>query len=728
MQRLAAIVRPATDCQYARAMKPSADVHTQTFTSQGTRSVCSRLFLPLLAVVAIAFANALPGTFTYDDSRTVIRNRLIRSWRNLPALATPVYFKLSGETSFRPLVTLSFFFDYTLWHLRPYGYHLSNILFHLAAASAVVAMCRALGASFWCAWFVGILFALHPACAETVSGISFRDDSMCLTAMAVCVIFYERGRCGPKRGIQLACSVAAFALALAAKEVGYLVFPFLLCREALRGRSARRGAGLFVALGGFLGVLVAYVGVRFWILPGPGMALLAPKVPTAVERLAIGPVATLGRYAALTAFPIHLNMVHDFEPYSALFSWGFWLGVVSVLLIAWGIVWGGMHNRFVAQGLAWLVLAWGPISGVGGLANPLAERHWYVPMVGIAMAVSPLGGRKRSTVLVLVPCVMFAALTLHRTLVWRDSMMLWKQSLRITPTEFRPYAALGDEYVQRGLLSRAQRCYRRALTLEGSQPEQYVDIGNVDLSAGRLEEAIEAYRTATRIAPAAPRAWSNLAMCYLRKGDLNQACAMALRALECDPQLPQGHYNLGRVYERLGRLREAEASYSAALRSLPDFFDAVVALGFVQLKLKKFEAARETLSRVAKAAPRDTTIQNNLGLCLFQLGKVGQAIEHYRRAIKIAPRKAEAHNNLGQALASQGHMREALDQFNAAVRVDPGFALAYMNRGIAKDALGMRGEAKQDYRRFLQLWKGDPKTADRVRAALRDSLPDKPLK
>ncbi|MDQ1274196.1 MAG: hypothetical protein QG591_2826 [Planctomycetota bacterium] len=51
---------------------------------------------------------------------------------------TSYYFTAAGELSYRPLVTLTYFIDYTLWHLNPLGYHLTNLLLHCLNAVFVL--------------------------------------------------------------------------------------------------------------------------------------------------------------------------------------------------------------------------------------------------------------------------------------------------------------------------------------------------------------------------------------------------------------------------------------------------------------------------------------------------------------------------------------------------------------------------------------------------------------
>ncbi|MBI5750153.1 MAG: hypothetical protein HZA00_13630 [Nitrospinae bacterium] len=90
------------------------------------------LSISLILLISIAiYSNTLKNGFVYDDEVTVVNNTLIKNLDNLPKLFSRTdYFATSGEMSYRPVVTLTYFIDYAIYGLKPYGYHLTNLLLH----------------------------------------------------------------------------------------------------------------------------------------------------------------------------------------------------------------------------------------------------------------------------------------------------------------------------------------------------------------------------------------------------------------------------------------------------------------------------------------------------------------------------------------------------------------------------------------------------------------------
>ncbi|MBI3585339.1 MAG: hypothetical protein HY096_15485 [Nitrospinae bacterium] len=89
------------------------------------------LSISLILLISIAiYSNTLKNGFVYDDEFTVVNNTLIKNFGNISKLFTKEYFTTSAEMSYRPVVTFTYFIDYALYGLKPWGYHLTNPILH----------------------------------------------------------------------------------------------------------------------------------------------------------------------------------------------------------------------------------------------------------------------------------------------------------------------------------------------------------------------------------------------------------------------------------------------------------------------------------------------------------------------------------------------------------------------------------------------------------------------
>jgi hypothetical protein len=106
-----------------------------------------KAFIVIAVAVLLVYGNSLFSSFLGDDFFVVVNNNFVKSWNNLPLLFSKSYltserdlpylgklFIGAGELTYRPVVTLTYFIDYSIGELNPFGYHLTNLLLHAANA------------------------------------------------------------------------------------------------------------------------------------------------------------------------------------------------------------------------------------------------------------------------------------------------------------------------------------------------------------------------------------------------------------------------------------------------------------------------------------------------------------------------------------------------------------------------------------------------------------------
>src|SRR5262245_37159586 len=170
-----------------------------------------------------------------------------------------------GEPRFyRPLTLMSYVLDYSVWKLTPAGYHVTNLLLHVAAIGGFFMLLRQLGLTQQAAGITAGVFASMPIQVESVAWMSGRFDvlsgTMSLWA-AACYAFWRT------KHSQFTYSLALmfFALAALSKETGF-VLPLLLV--AIELIVFRTWPGLRIAW--FFGLGAAIFLCRFIALGGVG--------------------------------------------------------------------------------------------------------------------------------------------------------------------------------------------------------------------------------------------------------------------------------------------------------------------------------------------------------------------------------------------------------------------------------------------------------------------------
>ncbi|HEU4382198.1 MAG TPA: tetratricopeptide repeat protein [Anaeromyxobacteraceae bacterium] len=214
------------------------------------------LVAALLAAVALAYQPAWNGGLLWDDAAHLTRAEL-RSWEGLRR----IWLEPGATQQYYPLLHSAFWLEHRLFGDAPAGYHVVNLILHVAAAAlAGLALTRLQVPG---AFLAAAIFALHPVQVESVAWISEQKNTLS-TALylgaALAWLRFEETR----RARAWAASLSLFALALSSKAVAAtLPAALLLVHWWKRGPPSWRRDVLplfpFLVLGAAAGSVTAWV-------------------------------------------------------------------------------------------------------------------------------------------------------------------------------------------------------------------------------------------------------------------------------------------------------------------------------------------------------------------------------------------------------------------------------------------------------------------------------------
>src|ERR1041384_2045009 len=113
----------------------------------------------IFGVAFVIYFPALRGSLLWDDASHVTRPEL----RSLAGLAR-IWFEPGATQQYYPLLHSAFWLEARLWGDATLGYHLVNVILHATSACLVGVLLRRLAIPG--AWFVALLFLVHPVCVE----------------------------------------------------------------------------------------------------------------------------------------------------------------------------------------------------------------------------------------------------------------------------------------------------------------------------------------------------------------------------------------------------------------------------------------------------------------------------------------------------------------------------------------------------------------------------------
>jgi len=183
-----------------------------------------------LLIVAAAHGISLSSDFLLDDFLNLKNafdsgwswSRLMRGFTIVPTevhdgIALPA-FTGAAVRYFRPLFLASLLADHALWGLRPWGYHLTNVLLHLAVVAALYGVLSELiPGRRAMAWFGALLYGVMPFNTVCVAWLSGRTELLPALAMMAGLWAYLRFA-RTRAWAYYVVSLVAAAIGLLAKE------------------------------------------------------------------------------------------------------------------------------------------------------------------------------------------------------------------------------------------------------------------------------------------------------------------------------------------------------------------------------------------------------------------------------------------------------------------------------------------------------------------------------
>lgn len=593
------------------------------------------LFPIILVIVAFAiFANTLNGDFVYDDKRQILKNPLIQDASLYgKALTSDVWaFKGDGSAAasnyYRPTFVLWLIFNFQLFGVNPFGWHLLNILLHVGVCVLAFLLLRKWNLNNLTAFSIALLFAVHPVHTESVAWISGAPDLLFGVFFLSSVWFADNfakryskesnEKHGAKYYLDLIFALVFYAFALGSKEVGILCFPIFMLIFA-KESGKQNAIKLTIPFTIFAAI---YFVARFFAIG----AISHPTEDAVGFRQMIFTIpAMFVFYLKQTIFPLWLGANHPLRPHSDFDIDDFLLPLI--ISIAALILFFILAKRSFVQriGFAFFILTLIPAMNATGFMfeQIVHDRYLYFPLLGFLMLIFPfiaemfakIFGEKRKFAFILAVIFLAIPLSFKTFLynkVWTSELSLWKQAVEIDVKSAFNWSQLG------AILSEEKR----------------------------TDEAIEAYNNSIDVRPTA-LAYLGLGRNFLAQNQFEEAVFNARIVIEM-PKEKVNAYTLFQAYEletlsltMNNKLPQAERSLIAARKTLPIYYAALTEKLAVVLyqQNRKQDALRELESAKNQAKteflPTSKTVLLRLAMIYFEMGNREEAKKVLQDYLKL---------------------------------------------------------------------------------------------
>jgi tetratricopeptide (TPR) repeat protein len=622
-----------------------------------------------LVVAFLAYIPALRVGWVFDDIWNIVEAPSLH-WTEISreAFSQALTYTFNSR---RVVSNVSFALNHLAGGLDPRGYHLVNVLLHLAAGTALAWLLalylRKARAKESAAMRAGVLlpaalFLLHPVNTQAVTYVVQRMTVLAALFTILSFAAYLKGRTSSaawRRWSWLTAAALLWILGLASKE-NAAVLPLVLltwewCFGGLRADRVRGSwrswkpaakAGAAAAVLGAV-VVIGALGLRFAGSPATWLETLPTRDFSALER-----VLTQSRvgllYLGLIIWPTpgRLNLDHDvavsrglLDPASTLPAVAFWtLAVIGALLLA---------RRRPLYGFPLLAYIGCHLIEAGPFNLELVFEHrLYLPLAMLmllpaaALAELPRDKLRPAVGAGLVIALWLGSATFVRNTLWADPIEFHRDIAEKSPNKPRAQVFLAQALLEAGRAEEALTPAQRAVALDSTDYDSRLKLGDVYRATGAPEEAYAVYRDAAALDPA--------------RFDAPFRAGLALEQAGRTDEAFQQFMDVGVQLGRAGRPFEAIPALERAVELRPESSVAHNLLGNVYALADLPEAALAEYEAAVRLDDSSAEAVYNLAQTLEQLGRTDEAVPWYQRFVEIAP------PHLGEVVASVRAKLEAV--------------------------------------------------------------------
>jgi protein O-mannosyl-transferase len=478
--------------------------------------------LLLIGLTALVYWPALKSEFIYDSRSQVLVDSFIHDPGNLPAVLTFRVLGMDVLDNARPVHLLSLMLDGMLWGKSSFGFHLTNLLLHLANTLFLFFFLRAhiqraqtpqgdprTGGhginQTVAAGLASLFFALHPVHSEVICEVSYREDLLALFfILAALLVLPQCIQPSRFRWIWLGLALLCMIGSPASKENGY-VLPILLALYTVfffkRPKDEKRDLVWPVTLvfGFFLVGLLFYI--RFSL--SPSVSTITPHPPRQLDGSLWNTLLVEPRILAFLLGKIvwPAGLSPDYGPYS-IRNYSLLISSVTIGSVILFQIYLARKSLSACFGFIWFWLGLLPVLNLVPIHKPLADRFLYLPMAGLGLIIAwgllrVVSSNSVAKGLSIGGCFILALMmgnaTHRQAKIWMKRETLWREAQKVNPWSPTILDNLGFAFYDIGDVEKAMLAWKQAIRVsENKDPDPWAGLALGYEALGMRREAEDA--------------------------------------------------------------------------------------------------------------------------------------------------------------------------------------------------------------------------------------------
>lgn len=420
-----------------------------------------RWLIPLILSLIgfIFYFNHLNNLFSFDDEIVIENVNVQEGLQGIPKIFSEPYMTYKNyKIDYRPIVLSSFAVEKSIHNLNPWYCHLLNLILFIVCGLLIFnSVSHITDKNTIVAFFVSIVFLIHPINTEVVCSLKNRDE---LLAMMFFLIYFNTilryFSASKYKFLLIILSLCAIVLASLSKLT---IFPllFLSLIYFLTLRQARSFINiLLLSFPLILVVVVRLLSAKFiggFFRPLSFVEFPLINSDNLIQKILLS-FNVFGFYVLQILFPYDKAFYYGYNtiPFDHLNEVGFVGGFVLIILFVW-IYKTLKINPKLAVIIILLILHVGIVSNpffpfVGIVGNRASFALLFFPLLLVGNMLKPVAGEKlkKYFVLLIILTVVCLPIVHFRNMKWKDRITLMENDIHRVPNSAEANYLLAREY------------------------------------------------------------------------------------------------------------------------------------------------------------------------------------------------------------------------------------------------------------------------------------------
>jgi len=390
---------------------------------------------------------------------------------------------------FRPLVTMTVWFDLQIGSEGYYFLHFTNVLLHIISAYLLFLIILNVFRSFKIALVISSLFAVNPVYVNAVAWILGRNDLLVGLFILLSFLFYIKYY-NKSSVFYFVLHVFSFFLAVLSKETG-VVLP-IVCVVYLFLDNRKK----LISLSSVSFVLSWVLVVFSWYLLRENAIGDYDKEVVSIkyffENIRIIP-EFIGKYF----FPADITVLPSFRDFNT------WTGIIAMVgMVAAASLYKKANKKMFIFGFIWFFIF--TVPGMFSLVFTdndffnYFDCRSYLPLTGLFISLISLlphnifnFRNKTICAIILLIILILTTVSILEARYYSSPIKYWTKAVREEPQKARYWFELGVNAAKYGQYESAEKFMLRATNLNPTRPEFYLSLGDMMNKIGNYPKAEE---------------------------------------------------------------------------------------------------------------------------------------------------------------------------------------------------------------------------------------------